>query len=259
MELPGGGTVTLGPGSSSSSRSWRPGSAGRPGCKQPRRCDAWRSHGATSRPSWKRSLTSPWRCFRSSRTYRPPRDPRLTPVETFDVGIVGAGVHGASAAFHLAPRLNVVIFERLTPAGGPTVGQRRVSRLLHEHLLATAARQHRDDGTVQETHRRRRRLPQDGDVVPASARRCERRRGVGGAVEPVGDRHLVVRPGTLHPRVPVVQPRRDQGRRARARRRLCRPIRDHRRALPTSDRVGSGREDGCSGGRSSRPRNEGWS
>jgi sarcosine oxidase subunit beta len=40
---------------------------------------------------------------------------------TFDVGIVGAGVHGASAAYHLASRaVGTVIVERGTPASGPT-------------------------------------------------------------------------------------------------------------------------------------------
>ena len=39
-------------------------------------------------------------------------------MDTFDVGIVGAGVHGASVAYHLALRgVKVVIFERWTAAG----------------------------------------------------------------------------------------------------------------------------------------------
>lgn len=39
----------------------------------------------------------------------------------YDVGVVGAGVHGASAARHLAARgIRVVVYERGTPAGGPT-------------------------------------------------------------------------------------------------------------------------------------------
>lgn len=43
------------------------------------------------------------------------------PTTFFDVAIIGAGVHGASAAFHLASRgLSVVIFDKGTPAGGPT-------------------------------------------------------------------------------------------------------------------------------------------
>src|SRR5688572_7500702 len=50
----------------------------------------------------------------------PRRGPYNRPV-TFDVGIIGAGIHGASAAYHLASRgLRVVIFERDVPAGGPT-------------------------------------------------------------------------------------------------------------------------------------------
>jgi sarcosine oxidase subunit beta len=42
-------------------------------------------------------------------------------MEPFEVGIVGAGVHGASAAFHLASRgIRTVVIERGVPAGGPT-------------------------------------------------------------------------------------------------------------------------------------------
>ena len=38
-----------------------------------------------------------------------------------DVVIIGAGVHGASAAYHLAQSgARVTVVERLTPAGGPT-------------------------------------------------------------------------------------------------------------------------------------------
>jgi sarcosine oxidase, subunit beta len=42
-------------------------------------------------------------------------------METYEVGIVGAGVHGAAAAYHLALRgVRTVVVERTTPAGGPT-------------------------------------------------------------------------------------------------------------------------------------------
>jgi sarcosine oxidase subunit beta len=63
-------------------------------------------------------------------------------METFDVGVIGAGVHGASAAFHLASRgSNVVIFERWTPAGGPTGRSSAVCRAYYTNtFLATAAR-----------------------------------------------------------------------------------------------------------------------
>ena len=63
-------------------------------------------------------------------------------METFDVGVIGAGVHGASAAFHLASRgSNVVIFERWTPAAGPTGRSSAVCRAYYTNtFLATAAR-----------------------------------------------------------------------------------------------------------------------
>ena len=39
----------------------------------------------------------------------------------FDVGVIGAGVHGASAAFHLAARgVGSVVVDPRGPAGGPT-------------------------------------------------------------------------------------------------------------------------------------------
>jgi glycine/D-amino acid oxidase-like deaminating enzyme len=40
---------------------------------------------------------------------------------TFDVAVVGAGIHGASAAFHLAASgVRTTVFERASPASGPT-------------------------------------------------------------------------------------------------------------------------------------------
>jgi sarcosine oxidase, subunit beta len=38
-----------------------------------------------------------------------------------EVGIIGAGIHGASAAYHLASRgIRPIVFEQAAPAGGPT-------------------------------------------------------------------------------------------------------------------------------------------
>ena len=42
-------------------------------------------------------------------------------MNAFDVVVIGAGVHGAAAAFHLASRgVSTVVIERTGPAGGPT-------------------------------------------------------------------------------------------------------------------------------------------
>lgn len=63
-------------------------------------------------------------------------------METFDVAIVGAGVHGASAAFHLAGRgLRVVVLERTVPAGGPTGASSAICRAYYTNpFLAGVAR-----------------------------------------------------------------------------------------------------------------------
>ena len=62
-------------------------------------------------------------------------------MEAFDVGIVGAGVHGASAAYHLASRgVSTAIFERTTPAGGPTGASSAICRAYYTNtFLARAA------------------------------------------------------------------------------------------------------------------------
>lgn len=60
----------------------------------------------------------------------------------FEVGIVGAGVHGASAAYHLGSRgVRTVIFERETPASGPTGASSAICRAYYTNtFLATVAR-----------------------------------------------------------------------------------------------------------------------
>ncbi len=63
-------------------------------------------------------------------------------METFDVGIVGGGIHGAAAAFHLAGRgVSVALFERGTPGSGPTGRSSAVCRAYYTNgFLARAAR-----------------------------------------------------------------------------------------------------------------------
>jgi glycine/D-amino acid oxidase-like deaminating enzyme len=62
-------------------------------------------------------------------------------VASYDVGIVGAGIHGASAAFHLAQRgISTVIFEKGTPASGPTGRSSAVCRAYYTNpFLAEVA------------------------------------------------------------------------------------------------------------------------
>jgi sarcosine oxidase subunit beta len=59
-----------------------------------------------------------------------------------DVVVVGAGVHGASAAFHLARRgASVTLVERTSPAGGPTGRSSAICRAYYTNpFLATCAR-----------------------------------------------------------------------------------------------------------------------
>ena len=63
-------------------------------------------------------------------------------MERFEVGIVGAGVHGASAAFHLASRgVRVLVVERWGPAEGPTGRSSAVCRANYSNpFLAEVAR-----------------------------------------------------------------------------------------------------------------------
>jgi sarcosine oxidase subunit beta len=60
----------------------------------------------------------------------------------FDVGVIGAGIHGSSAAFHLASRgLRVAIFEREGPAAGPTGRSSAICRAYYTNaFLARCAR-----------------------------------------------------------------------------------------------------------------------
>jgi glycine/D-amino acid oxidase-like deaminating enzyme len=63
-------------------------------------------------------------------------------VTAFDVGVVGAGIHGAAAAFHLAGMgARTVVVERGSPAGGPTGRSSAVCRSYYTNrFLAECAR-----------------------------------------------------------------------------------------------------------------------
>ncbi|MEX2420607.1 MAG: FAD-dependent oxidoreductase, partial [Actinomycetota bacterium] len=61
---------------------------------------------------------------------------------SFDVAVIGGGVHGASAAFHLAGRgVRTVVIEKTAPAGGPTGRSSAICRAYYTNaFLASVAR-----------------------------------------------------------------------------------------------------------------------
>ena len=63
-------------------------------------------------------------------------------MNAFDVAVIGAGIHGASAAFHLASRgVSTVVIERTSPAGGPTGRSSAICRAYYTNaFLASVAR-----------------------------------------------------------------------------------------------------------------------
>src|SRR6266511_3919742 len=84
----------------------------------------------------------PWRGWASG--VMPRLDRRLAQnMERFDVGIIGAGIHGASAAFHLAGRgLRTVVIDKQTPGSGTTRRSSGVCRATYRNeYLAAAARE----------------------------------------------------------------------------------------------------------------------
>src|SRR5437667_237072 len=64
-------------------------------------------------------------------------------MQAYDVGVIGAGIHGASAAYHLASRgVKTVVFEKGSPAGGPTGRSSGVCRAYYTNeFLARTARE----------------------------------------------------------------------------------------------------------------------
>lgn len=63
-------------------------------------------------------------------------------MDAYEVAVIGAGVHGASAAFHLSGRgVRTVIIERTSPAGGPTGRSSAICRAYYTNaFLAAVAR-----------------------------------------------------------------------------------------------------------------------
>lgn len=63
-------------------------------------------------------------------------------MNAFDVAVIGAGIHGASVAFHLASRgVSTVVIERTAPAGGPTGRSSAICRAYYTNaFLAAVAR-----------------------------------------------------------------------------------------------------------------------
>ena len=67
-------------------------------------------------------------------------------MDSAEVGVVGGGIHGVSAAYHLAARgVRTWLFERGAPAGGPTGRSSAVCRAYYTNdFLARAARESLD-------------------------------------------------------------------------------------------------------------------
>jgi glycine/D-amino acid oxidase-like deaminating enzyme len=63
-------------------------------------------------------------------------------MDTVDVGVIGAGIHGAATAFHLASAgASVVVFDRTSAAGGPTGRSSAICRAYYTNaFLAECAR-----------------------------------------------------------------------------------------------------------------------
>jgi glycine/D-amino acid oxidase-like deaminating enzyme len=63
-------------------------------------------------------------------------------MESFDVGVIGAGIHGVSAAYHLSRKgARVVLVDPRNPAGGPTGASSAVCRAYYTNtFLARCAR-----------------------------------------------------------------------------------------------------------------------
>lgn len=71
---------------------------------------------------------------------------------TFDVGIVGAGIHGAAAAYHLSAKgLRTVVFERDAPAGGPTGESSAICRAYYTNPFRLFLHPPEDEERVRES------------------------------------------------------------------------------------------------------------
>jgi sarcosine oxidase, subunit beta len=133
-------------------------------------------------------------------------------VRTYDVGIVGAGVHGAAVAFHLATRgIGVAIVERDGPAAGPTGRSSAICRAYYTNaFLATVARDSIAMMSAFEEHTGRpaefRRTgmlflhpPEDADEVRVAVDRLNRLGIVTELLEPaaLGERFPSIDPGGI--------------------------------------------------------------
>jgi glycine/D-amino acid oxidase-like deaminating enzyme len=139
--------------------------------------------------------------------WRPTEGGRARGRETsVDVLVVGGGVHGASAAWHLARRgVDVLLVERGELAGGPTGRSSAVCRAYYtDPFLARVARESLDLlADVRRAHRRsRRRLPPHRRAVPPRPRDTEVVARTAAALTAIGTTTDLLTPAELATRFP---------------------------------------------------------
>lgn len=126
----------------------------------------------------------------------------------FEVAIVGAGVHGASAAFHLASRgVRVVVLERGAVAGGPTGRSSAVCRAYYTNpFLAQVARESIDALAhfAELTHGGDAGFRRTGALYLHAAEDGEQLRAAAVHLNGIGTRTEVLDPAALEGRFPLV-------------------------------------------------------